>query len=1095
MAPVTIAAGDKNAYYASGDVGWSARSVFAYHGVLNQLAANTNMSLASTVAQEYVSTGITPSSAFDLKYLRIALSKVGSPTDYVYVEVRSDDGSDKPGSTVLATSDQVSCASLTTTGTWRTFTFPTAVALSASTKYWLVARRTGAVDSANYPRISFSSLSSYGGGASYYNSSTGLWTGANLAWDWAWQLLQEHPVSLYAVTQDTSLHVWKSTDDGATWGEQDAADAPSVTNANYPFDATDTRAGPFIITARMTGTNTAAVRVFNMSTDQWDAADYGVTPPSTVSNERNIRVDNLNAFTAVGNAAITLHYTDSADDADIGYQRVTAAGNAWGSKASVLSITSGEASLVADTVMDQTSPGFLHRFFYDCANDDFSHRSLVTTTQGTQVDIDTTAAATDTKHASATYQPYLSSGVTTVVAAYIDSDDTIRERICSLDVTSASVTMASEAQISAATTTAGRQLSTCRYGTTNYAVVAVSGTGISYHTSTVAGTWSSATAWKTGLTNCVLSRALAIPDVGVLVVYTDNGDAKIDWIVGPFAGSVDGIADTQPALLELTAHSVTATGQRNETATTEPALLEFTGQTLVASAGATAATAPALLELTGQSVTATGQRNETAAVDEAALTLTGQSVVGSASVTAAIGQALFSLIGQAVEATGQVNETAVIDESVLTLTGQSVETSAGTTVSISQSDLALTGQSVEATGQRNEDAVVDSAAFVLTGQTVNVTATVTVTAETSAASLTLTGQPVSATGQRNENSVTLPATLAITGQTTTATGQRNEVAELTNATITITGQPLTASSGVTASVDTPTLALTGQTTTATGQRNETASLDIAAFVLTGQSVTATGTASQDVETDPAQLTLVGQSVEATGQRNELADVDQSVLQLLGQPVSVTASTTASISQAPLILTGQLVDVSGQRNETAIVGQSAFSLVGHTVTVEAMSGANADTDTASFTFTGQAVVATGQRNVSVATSPTEFVLTGQPVSATGQRNETAEPLPTPFVVEGKGVEVTGETNILPLTGSFTLTGLSVVATGEMVVTDVTLVGQVAVYPYFRGSVDVEPELSSIVTITTELEGAVSVTSEFLATVSVEPVLVASMEIEP
>jgi epidermal growth factor receptor substrate 15 len=369
----------------------------------------------------------------------------------------------------------------------------------------------------------------------------------------AFQILTETPSALYAVTQSTTpeLHVWKSTDSGATWTEQDTANNPSVTNANYPFDACDTRSGPYIGTARFTATNTIRAALFDMSTDLWGtdlgAADVDVND----SNERSIRISIDNSFNTAAPGSQVVHFVGSTDDADLRYSRRTT--STWSASSLLLSLTSTESSLVSDVVVDKSPVGFLQRFYYDIVNFDFSLRSLTATTQGTEVDVDGSAADVETEHASAVYQIYQSSNVDKIVVAYIDADGSIQERTATLEVTSASVTLGTEHAVGTATTSAGRQLSSCEYDGDLYIAANVSGTGITYYIDAGAtGTWDSGTSHVSGLTGCTLSQAISIPGVGLAVVYTDNGDAKIDWIAGGPAGGAVSKSDSDSLDLTLT---------------------------------------------------------------------------------------------------------------------------------------------------------------------------------------------------------------------------------------------------------------------------------------------------------------------------------------------------------------------------------------------------------------------------------------------------------------------------------------------------------------------------------------------------------------
>lgn len=536
MAPVTIASGDRSSYYSTGNIGWTARSAFSYHAIAEALAApgtNTVWGRSATptrIAQSFV----TPATGGKISAIRAVVSIVGTPTDTMFLNLHTNNV-DRPSATILGVSETVGPAKLSSTSVWYEFKFATPIEVTASTKYWFSVERSGALDNANYFRNDVASSIYAAGGSSAENS--GVWTAEHATNDMLFQALYEAPNALYHVTQDSSLHVWRSTDYGATWTEQDAANAPTVFNAALAFDANNTINGPFIITARFTAASTVAVRLFNMQTNTWAAGDYGTTPPSAVVSSRNIRVTsaNLPNASAASPGPIYLHYTDTADTADLAYSRVTLVGSAWGSKTSVLALSSAEASMYADVIVDRTSPGHIHRFYYDTLNDDFAFRSISTTTQSTEIDIDDTAATTDAKYAAAVIQTFTNgSGTTSATVPYINSNDTLNARYMEFDTTSALAYMSGGFVMSTDTGAAGRSVSTCRYDGTDYTVFSNSATSIAYTTSTTLGTWTTDVAWKTGLTAATLTQALAIPSIGVLVFYTENNVAKADWLVGPF---------------------------------------------------------------------------------------------------------------------------------------------------------------------------------------------------------------------------------------------------------------------------------------------------------------------------------------------------------------------------------------------------------------------------------------------------------------------------------------------------------------------------------------------------------------------------------
>jgi hypothetical protein len=531
MAAVTIDAGAQNSYYSAGNLGWSARSIFAYRTAIQQLTAATaqnwgNASTSSSIAQSF-----TPGANMDVSDVRVIIDKVLAPTDDVSLAIYSDTGANLPN-TAIDTADNVyNGANISTTASWGEFHFNTPVSLTSGTKYWIVLARSGAVDASNYYTMVVNNGSAYaGGGTSILNA--GVWGAESGTNDFAFQILTETPSALYAITQSTTpkLHCWKSTDSGASWTEMDSANALTVTNANYPFDACDTRSGPYIGTARFTGANVGRAALFDMSTDLWGADLGGADAMNAGSFERPIRIAIDNTFNSAAPGTQHVTNTSSADDADIIVRRRTT--STWGN-VTLLGVNSTEASLIADSIADKSPIGFLQGFYYDVVNDDFSLRAVASGIAATEVDVVTDAADVETEHASAVYQIYQASNVDKIVAAFINADGSIQERTATMEVTSASVTFGTEHAVGTATTTAGRQLSTCEYGGDLYVVANVSGTGLTYYIDAgAAGSWDSGTAWKSGLTACTLSQVINVPGIGLGVVYTDNGDVKIDWIDG-----------------------------------------------------------------------------------------------------------------------------------------------------------------------------------------------------------------------------------------------------------------------------------------------------------------------------------------------------------------------------------------------------------------------------------------------------------------------------------------------------------------------------------------------------------------------------------
>jgi len=112
-------------------------SGFYTQGSLTNNDGTTKLSKASfaVVAREYGQGFRVPAKAtFSLTAVTLALSKLGSPTGNIRVELRSNDGVNLPGA-IIATSAVLDVTTLTTSEAWYTFTFPTAIILRPGTTY------------------------------------------------------------------------------------------------------------------------------------------------------------------------------------------------------------------------------------------------------------------------------------------------------------------------------------------------------------------------------------------------------------------------------------------------------------------------------------------------------------------------------------------------------------------------------------------------------------------------------------------------------------------------------------------------------------------------------------------------------------------------------------------------------------------------------------------------------------------------------------------------------------------------------------------------------------------------------------------------
>jgi hypothetical protein len=85
-----------------------------------------------------------------LRKIQVKCVKIGSPTDDLICDVYSETGANAPA--VLLTSSRVPSSSVSTSHAIEDFTPETEVALAANSKIWLVLRRAGTNNSANYYR-------------------------------------------------------------------------------------------------------------------------------------------------------------------------------------------------------------------------------------------------------------------------------------------------------------------------------------------------------------------------------------------------------------------------------------------------------------------------------------------------------------------------------------------------------------------------------------------------------------------------------------------------------------------------------------------------------------------------------------------------------------------------------------------------------------------------------------------------------------------------------------------------------------------------------------------------------------------------------
>jgi hypothetical protein len=867
MTPVTVDAGARNSYYNATNNGWGGPTTFAYRTTIQQLASDATLQFGDTASRTALAQSFTVGgSGIDVNSVRVALLKVNAPTDNVSLAIYSDTGASLPNASLATADNLYNGANVSTTSSWVEFNFATPVSLSASTKYWIVLQRSGSLDLTNSYRCSVSTASSYADGGRSVNVS-GTWNAESSTIDLCFQILTKIPSALYQVTQDTSLHVWRSTDHGASWSEQDSGAAPAVNSATSPFSACDTRSGPYIGTVYFTGSNTLRGRAFNMSTNtwgsEWNAADITTGAATT----RSIAVSIDNTFVSASHGSQIVGFVSSADDADIGHAYRATSG--WTAAVNgIADFTSASRGQFIAQVCDKAPIGFVHRFYGDIVNGDTSMRSLImpTPTSGSVIDLDTTGPTSDTVYMYGSYAIYQASGVDTIIAAFADQDQSIQERILTLQATSASVTMAANNNVGTATYP-GRHIATARYNGTNYVFVVSAGTSIVYYDSTTAGTWNGPTTFLSSLTVASISTLLPMEGYGLLLSYVDNSDSKVEWVVAPSTGSETGT---------ISSGSLSASGQAisaivSVVGSLSTGSLSVSGQSISANPRVLGSIAVGSRAVTGQSIAAT--TGVFATITPQSLAVSGQSMLADPKVLASISSGSLAISGQSILGveTGGGGDTGFVSTGSLAVSGQAISALSGVLSNISSGSLSVSGQTILA--DPKVLAAISTGSHTVSGQ--NIDARTGVLAEIATGSRSITGQLIS--------------------------GLFPTVGTINTSSLLVGGQAIAARTGVLASIIAGSHVITGQSISgfvhvsgviATGSRS-----------VTGQSIAGrTGTNAIIVAGDHV---ILGQVIE--GLYGATGSLSTGSYAISGQSILSTVAFTGIVIPSELLVDGELIE--------------------------------------------------------------------------------------------------------------------------------------------------------------------------------------------
>lgn len=209
-----------------------------YTRLVEQLgrSASDNMGNSSTVNTS-LAQGFQLTAAETVAHFAFFVTKVGTPTDNLVGELRTDDGTGKPSSTLLA-SFSVAASSLEAGINLVVFDIA-GQALNASTTYHICITRSGAIHASNYYQVHRTTTNAYTSGAVSRKGST-TWT-ADATVDYAFQVMsatarQELVKFLLRSISQGKVFCYTSLNKGASWERRDYGNDPNVAVSSIARD-------------------------------------------------------------------------------------------------------------------------------------------------------------------------------------------------------------------------------------------------------------------------------------------------------------------------------------------------------------------------------------------------------------------------------------------------------------------------------------------------------------------------------------------------------------------------------------------------------------------------------------------------------------------------------------------------------------------------------------------------------------------------------------------------------------------------------------------------------------------------------------------
>lgn len=244
---------------------------------------STTGNLGFNTANEAEGQSFTATATGKLIRFRFTVTASGTPTDSVICRLY-DDNSGLPG-TLLATSLPLAASAIIGANTASAFDFPVPPSVVSGTVYHAILWRTGSLSTSNFYTLVGGDTNPYAGGQ-HIRRANGAWV-AHSTEDMVFHAEVEG-VNWYKFEIDREafkLRAYKSTDVGANWAEQDAANAPTILEGVGLFTAAVQRKGEKLYVVILTTLlQLKSTYPFSTTTDTWGSPTTVTLPVPLTAN-------------------------------------------------------------------------------------------------------------------------------------------------------------------------------------------------------------------------------------------------------------------------------------------------------------------------------------------------------------------------------------------------------------------------------------------------------------------------------------------------------------------------------------------------------------------------------------------------------------------------------------------------------------------------------------------------------------------------------------------------------------------------------------------------------------------------------------------